>query len=132
MPHSTLKATLLDRLHEQAQDRQTRYAFLKTDARCLQDQAAEVYAAYTFTRADELCRCTPSGICTQAAMTLTGPSEQVTVVCSLQTDNLQTEEPIWFITDMTGLHFPASVYIRATQARIDANKADANRKAVQA
>ena len=118
MTNSTpLSQALTDRLHEQAQDRQTRYAALETDARCLVGQAAEVYTVYTFTRADELCRCTPFGICTQAAMTLTSPAEQVTVVCALSTD-----EPVWFITDMTGLHFPASVYIRATQARIEANR----------
>ena len=123
--YTSVSQALTDRLHEQAQDRQTRYAALETDARRLRDQAAEVYTAYAFTRADALCRCTPSGICTQAAMTLTGPSEQVTVVCSLSTD-----EPIWFITDMTGLSFPASVYIRATQARIEANKTSPSRKAV--
>ena len=114
---TALSQALTDRLHDQAQARQTRYAALETDARSLRDQAAEVYASYTFTRAEDLCRCTPSGVCTQAAMTLTGKDEQVTVVCSLQ-----DEEPVWFITDMTGLHFPASVYIRAVQARIDANR----------
>ena len=115
--YTSVSQALTDRLHEQAGDRATRYAFLETNARCLRAQAAEVYTTYAFTRADELCRCTAEGVCTQAAMTLTSLDEQVTVVCSLQ-----TEEPVWFITDMTGLHFPASVYIRAVQARIDANR----------
>ena len=115
--YTSVSQALTDRLHDQAQTRATRYAFLETDARFLRDQAAEVYTAYTFSRAEDLCRCTAEGVCTQAAMTLTGQDEQVTVVCSVGED-----KPVWFITDMTGLQFPASVYIRATQARIEANR----------
>ena len=124
MPYpTTLSQALTDRLHDQAQTRETRYALLQNDARCRRAQAAEVYASYAFTRAEDLCRTDAFGACTQAAMTLTapnnltGPGEQLTVVCSVSED-----EPVWLITDTTGLAFPASVYILAVQARLEANR----------
>ena len=129
MPNSsTLSQALTDRLHEQAQTRETRYALLQNDARCRRAPAAEVYATYAFTRAENLCRTDAAGVCTQAAMTLTGPNnltgpgEQLTVVAKIETNEEEEEETVWFLTDMTGLAFPASVYILAVQARLEATR----------
>ena len=119
MPHSTLKATLLDRLRDEASDRETRYIFLQEQARCLHDQTAEVTTRYTFTRDTENCRCLPDGTPVQCAMRLTDKEtgQSLSVVCKADGDDL-----FWFIQDISHAPYAAAVFIKAVQYRIEANR----------
>ena len=125
MPHCTaLSQALTDRLHEQAQDRETRWIACQEQARCLHDQTAEVCARYTFTRDEQNCRMTSEGVAVQCAMKLTEKEtgQTLSVVCKLMDSDF-----FWYILDMTAAPYAASVYIAAVQCRIENN-----RKAVQA
>lgn len=131
MPHvTTLSQALTDRLHEQADARETRYILLQEQARCLHDQTAEVCTRYTFTRDNENCRMTPEGVAVQCAMRLTDKEtgQSLSVVAKVDGEDL-----FWYILDMSAAPYAASVYIAAVQCRIEANRNnDSNRKAVQA
>ena len=119
MPQSTLKAVLLDRLHEQAQDRETRWTLCQEAARIFSQQTAEVLTRYDFAQDTENCRILADGTPVQCAMLLTDKEtgHSLSVVCKLVEGDF-----FWYIADMTAAPYAAAVYIAAVQARIDANR----------
>lgn len=118
MLENTLKATLQDRLWEQDLDRQNRYIAAQEKARVLALGVHAVSVRYAFAPAHDLFRFTAAGVCTQAAMTLTEDGDGLTVVCKVD----DAGETVWFLTDVSRLHFASAVYIAAVQARLESNR----------
>ncbi len=115
---NTLKATLQERLWEQDLDRRNRYIAAEEKARVLALGVHAVSARYAFAPAHDLFRFTAQGACTQAAMTLTEDGDGLTVVCKVD----DAGETVWFLTDVSRLHFASAVYIAAVQARLESNR----------
>ena len=119
MPNSTLKAVLLDRLHEQAQTRETRWIACEEAARIFGQQTAEVLTRYDFAQDTENCRILADGTPVQCAMLLTDKEtgHSLSVVCKLVEDDF-----FWYIVDMANAPYAASVFIHAVQCRIEASR----------
>ena len=115
---STLSQALTDRLSDQAQAREGRYFRLQETARLHREQAQHVLCTRAFALCPKLCRLTAQGVCTQAAMTVSGAGESVTVIARVD----ECGDTNWLLTDMSRLTYPAPVYIAAVQARIEANR----------
>lgn len=120
--HSTLRQTLSDSLWNRDLDRQNRYIAAeeaaKEKARAFALSVHAVSARYAFAPAHDLFRFTAQGACTQAAMTLTEDGDGLTVVCKVD----DAGETVWFLTDVSRLHFASAVYIAAVQARLESNR----------
>lgn len=121
MPHSTLKAALIDRLHEQASDRETAYI----SAQCAVPASrllcvAEILTGYQFTPCRRQMRVGQDGKLLRGVIRIANPEDpkdRFIVTC-----NLETGEEHWSVRCPKSKKQYGPIFIEAAQMRIANNK----------
>lgn len=120
--YCTLKNALSDRLHEQAQSRETRFIEIQSEARLRNQQVAAIRADYAFSRYDF--RTFYQGTtCIQAAMLVENPADvndRYIVTCCTQTG-----EEVWTVQTPPFKKDAGPLFIAAVKARVEANRTEA-------